>query len=301
MITILTLATTVASLYILSLVLSLHRNYAVARASGLRCIIVPFHLANVSWVIIQPLILPLLDRLPTRWTSPWLPFLSMDRCWSYGHAAFAGTCTDTVIAVSAWGNILHTCDAGASAQLFQGSTFEKPAKLLALLNIYGPTMTGTEHHETRLYRKVAAPFFNEKTMRKTWDATVQDAQALGKVLSGNAGGPTQRQLRPTLAKLTLHVVNKVCFEADRDIVEELEFRPKAEQGHRLSYSNAMHTVMENLRELFAIPKPILNFGFKTARQAQMELDQYLEELIERKNDQLTNDNQVTDQGLLSTH
>lgn len=301
MITILTLATTAASLYILALVFSLYRNYAVARSSGLRCIIVPFHLANVPWVIVQPLILPLLDKLPTRWTSPWLPFLSMDRCWSYGHTAFAGIGTDTVIAVSAWGNILHTCDAEASAQLFQGSTFEKPAKLLALLNIYGPTMTGTEHQETRLYRKVAAPFFNEKTMRKTWDVTVQDAQTLGTVLSRNTGAPTQRQLRPTLAKLTLHVVNNVCFETDRNIVEELEFRAKAEPGHLLSYSNAMHTVMENLRELFAIPKPILNFGFKAARQAHMELDQYLEELIERKHERLTNDNQGADQGLLSTY
>lgn len=50
----------------------LRRNIAVARSTGLRYVIVPFHITSVPWMLLQPIVLPILDRLPASWTRQWL-------------------------------------------------------------------------------------------------------------------------------------------------------------------------------------------------------------------------------------
>ena len=42
---------------------------------------------------------------------------------------------------------------------------DKPQELIKQLNFFGPTITGTDGEEARLYRKITTPFFNEKTLQ----------------------------------------------------------------------------------------------------------------------------------------
>ena len=49
-------------------------NIAKAKSSGFHYEIVPCSPLFVPWVLVQPLILPLLDRLPRSWTQPWLSY-----------------------------------------------------------------------------------------------------------------------------------------------------------------------------------------------------------------------------------
>lgn len=137
-------------------------------------------------------------------------------------------------------------------------------------------------------------------MESVWRLALGDAKSLGQVFAGNIRSEVQQQLRPTLAKMSLHVVNTVCFEAERDISAELEFRAPVESGYTLAYSNAMHTVMENLREIFTVPKLALRL-FPRVLQAYSELDQYLEELMKNKQRQLGKSKQMTEFSLLGEY
>ena len=55
--------------------------------------------------------------------------------------------TDTYIVVSPSQNTLITCEPEAVNQILRGKGFDKPAELIKLLNVFGPTITGAENKE----------------------------------------------------------------------------------------------------------------------------------------------------------
>lgn len=65
--------TLILSLYIGTLLVFLQHNIAVAKASGLPYVVVPCHTTGLSWLVLQPAILPILNLLPYKWTNGWLP------------------------------------------------------------------------------------------------------------------------------------------------------------------------------------------------------------------------------------
>lgn len=67
-----------------TLVQGLRRNIAIAQATGLRYVIVPFYITSIPWLLLQPVVLPLLDRLPERWTKGWLPYAPSFLLWRPG-------------------------------------------------------------------------------------------------------------------------------------------------------------------------------------------------------------------------
>ena len=74
-----TLALGLIALSLIALVFSLARallhNLAQAKASGFKCLVVPFLPFSLPWTLLQPVVLPLLDRLPLSWTHSWLPYV----------------------------------------------------------------------------------------------------------------------------------------------------------------------------------------------------------------------------------
>ncbi|MCJ1245731.1 hypothetical protein MMC30_002935 [Trapelia coarctata] len=264
----------------------LRRNIAKAKSSGFEYVVLPFHMLSIPWALTRHILLPLLDWLPTSWTEQWVPLLVLERGWPEGYDPFRRVGADTFIAVSPTQNILFTCDPEASTQFLRGKNWTKPTELLQILNIFGPTMTGTDGEETRLYRKITAPFFNHRTMQQVWNTSVRAVSSMLEVVTGDQASMHNRNLRPLLAKMTLHIVNAVCFESDPNCLDELESRRAIPKGHELSYSQSIHTVLDNFATLFLIPRPILNnsplHSQKNARQAYDELLKYMEDLRDQK-------------------
>ena len=62
-----------ASLLCFMLLHNLRRNIAIARNTGLSYVIVPFYITSGPWLLLQPIIYPLFDKLPAKWTQEWLP------------------------------------------------------------------------------------------------------------------------------------------------------------------------------------------------------------------------------------
>lgn len=144
---------------------SLKINLSRARATGLPCVVVPCSLLGVPWLLSQALLLPLLTAVPESWTEKWLPLLIFNDGWHNGYEPFRHAGADTFLAVSPGSIILYTCEADVSSQLFRDNRLGKPAHLMQILNMFGPTITSTDGAESRLYRRITAPFFSEATMR----------------------------------------------------------------------------------------------------------------------------------------
>ena len=155
--------------------------------------------------------------------------------------------------ISSNSNILVTCDPDAAHHIFQNNAFGDPRELMGMLNIFGPTLTGTDGLEARLYRKLTAPLFNQVTMNQVWMTSLGSAKVLAGVLDGR-----NEQLRPLLARLTLHIVNTICFESGHDCLDELQDRVHIPPGHNLSVSQAMSIVLDFLPTVFSTPAVMLS-------------------------------------------
>jgi cytochrome P450 len=164
--------------------------------------------------------------------------------------------TDTFMAVSPMGNILFTNEPEASSQLLAGRVFEKPAmKIMPMLNIYGPTITGTDGAEARLYRKIAAPFFTTQRMKQVWSESILCVEKWMRHLELNKD--TDPDLRPTLGFFNLHVISKVGFGSDMGNFDPPS-EARAPDDRALSFSQAMLSFINHFMTVFLTPKFILS-------------------------------------------
>lgn len=179
--------------------------------------------------------------------------LVVQRAWHHGYKPFRAMNTDTYMLTSPSGNILMTCDPETTHSILQDSSFGKPVKLMNLLNIFGPTITAADTPEARLYKKIAAPFFKENTMKNLWSHSIAGAEILMQVLRIDT-----EELRPVLARLTLYLLKVVCFEESHSCLDELQDRRQSSLSCHLSSSQAMAQLLEYFPTLHLTPPIILS-------------------------------------------
>lgn len=80
---------------------------------------------------------------------------------------------------------------------------------------------------------------------------VAGAGTLSQIIEG-----CHEDVRPLLLKLTLHVLNVVCFEDSQDRLTVLQDLGLGFSGHELSYNQAMGATLEHLLTLFFTPSRI---------------------------------------------
>lgn len=236
---------------------SLMANLSRARATGLPYVILPCSVLGAPWLLTQPLLHPLLTALPESWTENWLPLLLFNDGWHNGYEPFRRAGADTFLAVSPGSVVLYTCDADVSSQLFRDNRLGKPAHLMSILNIFGPTITSTDGAESRLYRRITAPFFSEATMRDVFVGSVQGGGQLVQALRHPAA---YRQLRTLTAKLSLHILSRFCNETEdqKDLVNALQATDKPHGNHRMTYGEAVFNLLENYMTIFLMPHALLS-------------------------------------------
>jgi hypothetical protein len=66
-------AVALLALWVLRTYLSLRKNIALAKQSGIKYVVIPIYTYNLYWLLTHRLFLPLLERLPKAWTKSWLP------------------------------------------------------------------------------------------------------------------------------------------------------------------------------------------------------------------------------------
>jgi hypothetical protein len=62
----------VVAYYCIKTYISLQRNIAAAKASGLNYVVIPVNLYGTLWLLINQLVFPLAKRLPKSWTANYI-------------------------------------------------------------------------------------------------------------------------------------------------------------------------------------------------------------------------------------
>ena len=181
--------------------------------------------------------------------------------WHAGYEPFEKIGADTYITVSPGGNILYTCDSEGTSHLLRSNAFDKPADLINILNVFGPTMTGSNNQEARVYRKITTGFFNEHTMQKVWQSAIHGAKSFSKVLAKKQKeAKSVEDLRPISARLSFYLLNAICFDYDADCLLELDDQGSVPEGYKISFSKAMHTMLDQFPVFYSTPHVLLSTG-----------------------------------------
>ncbi|KAL8719761.1 MAG: hypothetical protein Q9225_003277 [Loekoesia sp. 1 TL-2023] len=174
---------------------------------------------------------------------------------------------DTLIIVAPAGNVLWTCDPEAIVQLSnQRRDFVKPVKMMEMLNIFGPTITATEGEESRLYRKIIAPSFNERTHEAVWRESMKQADDMMNMWKSKGSAITN--LNGDLAQLTLHVISDVCFARHLEWTDKTGTKDHVPPGHSLTYKRAINLVLEKIAVLMITPPLVLKSLVKAGQPSQ---------------------------------
>ncbi|GAW24954.1 hypothetical protein ANO14919_145510 [Xylariales sp. No.14919] len=262
-------------------VISLIHHVRLAQTTCLPFVILPCSLLGAPWQMAQFIVVPVLKSLPARLTRNWLPFLLFNEFWHNGYEPFERLGADTFLTASPGGLILYTCDADVNVQLFRDGNFGKPVELMSILNIYGPTITGTDGPESRLYRKIAGPFFSESTLRRVFAQSAGGAKIL---IAALMRSDAHLQLQTLSARLSLNTLCQIAFnyQTDSDLVRGLAFQDSIPDGKTLSYSQALHGLLKRMGVIFVVPHWMLRMSpFRSHRHAvacYSELGSYMDQL-----------------------
>ncbi|KAI9650798.1 hypothetical protein NHQ30_000829 [Ciborinia camelliae] len=194
-----------------------------------------------------------ISPLPTTWTQSWLPLSKWGETWHEGYQPFRKMGDDTIMIVSAGGNILWTCDPEVIMQVStRRKDFVKPTEMLNILNVYGPTITAAEGEEHRVFKKVASPSFNDKNFQSVWTSAIEQTEMMTEEWLDNGGSVSN--LNGDAAKLALHVISEVFFGKTMMWTDDTKPGP----GHTLTYGRAISAVFKYNNTIFLTPRPILS-------------------------------------------
>lgn len=302
--------------------LSFRRNLNAAKASCLRYKIVPVFFLKRWWLIFHRLLLPLLAKLPPRWTE-WVDFCLPEFSFDYRYEIFERVGSDTFLTVSPGGNTFWTADANVITQMTtRRNDFPKPTQIYRSVDIYGKNVVSTEGSEWRYHRKATSPPFTEKNNHIVWAESIDQASAMLSSWVGKdgAGNRTIDRIMDDTMRLALHVISKAGFgrhlewptsdtekRVDKDYVDPSKIEntvsdEEAGKGHNMSYSYAIHCLLDNILLQFLMPRWLLeNLPLKITRKANeayTEWGDYMKDMVREKKTAVSAGGAVSDNDIL---
>ncbi|KAL8931609.1 MAG: hypothetical protein Q9216_007141, partial [Gyalolechia sp. 2 TL-2023] len=294
--------------YILHSCWTLRRNVAIAKATGLTYVVLPWSSLNLPWLLIQPLLLPYLRRIPIVRDSLTYTLLSIEWPWQHRYTIFERVGCDSFMTVSPARNYLHTADAAVIDQITnRRNAFPKPVEFYGSTELYGRNVVSTEGQIWKHHRKTVSPPFNEKNNRLVWFESIRQAQAMVRGWMGDRtdSSPTVYTVAKDCMRLSLHVISCAGFgvhlnwpgheNEEGQTTANGDPYPKAEKGpkepefsenHAMSYTEALSTLLHSMVWILIFPRYLLRIlpfkGMQTAYNAYIEWGKYLDELFNDK-------------------
>ncbi|KAK5074652.1 putative P450 monooxygenase [Lithohypha guttulata] len=249
-------------------------------------------------------------RLPASWTN-WVDFCLPDFAYDYRHEVFKRVGHDTFLSVAPGGIVLYTCEPAVISQITtRRNDFPKPTHIYTSLDIYGKNVVTTERDAWRRHRKATSPPFTEKNNHLVWDESIRQAKAmlsdwLGKDSKG--GQKIDRVMDDTM-RLSLNVISAAGFGRTMDwpTADTLAASKEADgyvdtskiknedrdidPGHSMSYTYAIHCLLDNILLQFLIPRWLLvrlpGATPRKANEAYHEWGNYMKELLSKKKEDI---------------
>ena len=287
-----------ASLYALKLYRQFSKNLADAKASGIPYTIVPFFLVNRAYQVSCIFLLPILRRLPKSWTEPWLP-LTLEWGWKRRYEPFARMGSDTFFTVSPERNVLNVAEASVINQITQRrADFPKALEVYESLRVFGMNVVVTEGADWRHHRKIVSPPFTEKNNHLVWKESLDQAQAMASswFAPGKDRSKTIRTLADDAMRLSLHIISRAGFgvsmtwpgSPDENVAEKAATH--LENGHTMTYTEALGSLLHNLIIVIATPRLLLRYlplqRTKAAYTSYIEWGQYMQDMFDKKKAQI---------------
>ncbi|KAK6006781.1 hypothetical protein QM012_005789 [Aureobasidium pullulans] len=264
------------------------RNLAAAKQSGLPYVVVPVYNFNRFWLVTHRLWLPLLRKLPTSWTDPWLQFLDPEWTWLRRHEPFKAIGSDIFLVCSPGRNSVYVADPEATVQITtRRNDFPKPIEIYGSIDVFGKNVISTEGSIWRHHRKVTSPPFTEKNNHLVWKESLHQGQGL---IASFLDKDTEKDIAAATMQLSLHVISLAGF--GRRLLwphEELKESGKAAavpEGHTMTYRDALSTLLDNIISVLLLPRWFLKISpfkqNKIAYESFTEWGKYMQEMYQDK-------------------
>ncbi|KAI9712831.1 MAG: hypothetical protein M1820_001453 [Bogoriella megaspora] len=277
------LTTVFAGLVALALVLQVskwRRNYQAALRMGFPVFYSPIHISSVWWMLLYPVLIPLLDKLPKRWTCPWLQVAQVWRIWKIGYQPFADVGSDTFVIATPSGNMLWSSDDTIIRNLYtQHPSIDAPVEFLSFWNVWGPTIGSVTGNEWKTHRRAVTAGFGPAMHRIVWEETQHQTKTLVSHLIQSNGSVIQ-VMRHWASRLALHVISSGFFNLRIEWDDNLSTKILS-PGHKIGLEKALPTFIDRLAVYFMVPRRLLRWlpgkKFQEAHRSYTETTKYLEE------------------------
>ena len=232
-------------------------------------------------------------------------FVIPDFTFEYRIEVFQRVGADNFFTVSPSGLILYTADPDVISQITtRRNDFPKPTEIYRSVNIYGNNVVTTEGQQWRQHRKATSPPFTEKNNHLVWTETIDQSQKMlaSWMSNGKDGkGVIDRVMDDTM-RLSLHVISRAGFgkklewpaadakeTIDAEYLDPSKIKNESEameKGHTMSYTYAIHCLLDNILFQFLLPRRLLEMlpfkKTKKASEAYREWGNYMKEAVEGK-------------------
>ncbi|KIV96273.1 hypothetical protein PV10_00156 [Exophiala mesophila] len=290
--------------YIVNYALCFRRNLNKAKRSGIPYIIAPVYAINSFWLVTNRLWLPLLAKLPRKWTKS-IDYCLPDFPFRCSIEIFQRTGYETFLVVSPGGNILHTAEPAVISQITTRRTdFPKPIHIYRALDVYGKNVVSTEGGTWRRHRKATSPPFTEKNNHLVWAETIDQASNMLASWLGpdGKGNQTVHRVMDDTMRLSLYVISRAGFgrklkwpAADSkvdvddnyvDLSKIQNHQDDMDAGHSMSYTYALHCLLDNILLQLVMPRWLMARlpvkAVRKANEAYTEWGNYMKEAVSSK-------------------
>ncbi|KAK2018654.1 cytochrome P450 [Colletotrichum eremochloae] len=300
----------VSALYLLSYlvrsILSLVRNIRIAKQIGVPVVWSPVSSFNPLWIIICKRVVPFFQRLPFGFGN-WTRYSTLDWTWvdrttggseSTVHKRYG----DTFVNVTPRDVEIHTCDHHVSDQILRKYTNDFPKiSHYAILDVLGTSLVSSDGDDWTRHRKATVATLSDKTNGLVWAEAIRQTRQMVQHYEAVSKG---RILDPIedVRELYLHVFTRVCYGVGYDFKQPEQIPT----GHSLSYKTCLYTSIKGILMLRLIPWSIMRLpglplpsSVRTFRQAIIEMQQYLDEMIATCRGSMSGGTHRASQNLLS--
>ncbi|KAH6643996.1 cytochrome P450 monooxygenase-like protein [Boeremia exigua] len=284
-------------------------NIALAKSSGLPVVVIPWNVFSIFWLATFYIWIPVLEViLPASWRGAWFDLLDPEWGYRKGYAPFEKIGGDVFIIASATQLTAFVADAETVAQITaRRNDFPKPLEMYGALDIYGKNLVSTEGLDWRMHRKLTAPSFGEKNNELVFKESLHHAKSLIGLWTGPDGQGNETVQNPAVATMSfaLFVISSAGFDVRVKWPHEEKNRTTSAEsgesksmlvgseksaGHNMTYREAISELLHNIMWTQIIPPKYLPFSpvkvHRTVGAAVTEWGQYMDELYERKKQQV---------------
>ncbi|KAJ6032488.1 cytochrome P450 [Penicillium herquei] len=230
-------------------------NHRRASSMGIPLVRLPVDPQNILWMIIEPHLWPVLDRLPIDWGT----FKFSRRGWYFTDKGESHRVYGPIFGVvTPLGIFIHIADSEAINDMFQRrADFIRPVENYKVLEVYGPCISTANWANWPRHRKVLASPFNESVMSFVWDQSTEQTQQML-----DSWAKEHRDQIPSVAKdtrtLSLNVLAATGFRKSYPFNSAAAVKNENDAGN---YRDALQTVLDNCILLMIAPRKMLTLPF----------------------------------------